>query len=71
MTASGIKDGLAIFVVRAVGDEYIGGDVKKAWEANESNGGPVWFLSFPNPDSLRRIAIELEELAKAMEAIPC
>jgi len=67
LTASATAKGKAFVVVRAVGDNYIGGDPLEAWEANEKNGGPVWFLSFSSAKSLRGMADRLEELAKLLD----
>ncbi len=67
MTASGLKDGIAFVVVRAVADKFVGElDVSAAWEANELNGGPVWFLSFATPESLTKMADMCSELADAL-----
>jgi hypothetical protein len=68
MTASGMKDGKAIVVVRAVGDEFVGhSDPAAAWAANEANGGPAWFLAFSTAASCRSMAEMCLELAHALE----
>lgn len=71
MTASSMRDGRAVIVVRAVGDDFIGTpDPAKAWEANERADGPAWFLSFATAASCRNMAATLTELADALTSSP-
>jgi hypothetical protein len=65
LTAAAFAEGKGYLVVRAVADEFVGGDkpAGEAWSANERENGPAWFLSFSTAESARSIAVALESLA--------